>query len=319
MALRRTAGDRARFVLHDIRNFIGRVYEGAAEANVPFLASGLTFDALLALVPLIFLLLSVAGYVLSAEAGRAQLAIDEYLRRFLPATHGGESPFAPVLDLAARIVEGRQTLGLLGVPLFVWFSTRLFGSLRTVLNEVFDTEDRRGWIRGKIQDIGLVLVVTMLFVVNTALSEGLEILAALDVFQQFGYLEYFAAQLLAFVAVVTVFVVVFRYAPAHRVRRDTALFAGFICAFGFEIAKILLGLYVETFVKPARLVSDATLAALLLFVLWTYYMAYVFLIGGTIAQVYELRRRQATRRVRLRPGAGGQDPEALGQGPAAGG
>lgn len=299
MALRRTPVDRARFVLHDIRGFVHRVYESAAEANVPFLASGLTFDALLALVPFIFLLLSVAGYILSAEAGRAQLAIDEYLRRFLPTTHGATSPFAPVLDLAARIVNGRHALGLLGVPLFVWFSTRLFGSLRTVLNEVFDTEDRRGWLRGKLRDVGLVLVITMLFIVNTALSQGIEILARLNVFQQFSYLEYLAAQLLAFLAVVSVFVVIFRYAPAVRIRRDTALFAGFICAFGFEIAKVLLGLYVESFVRPATLVSDATLAALILFVLWTYYMAYVFLIGGSIAQVYELRRRQAEHRVTL--------------------
>lgn len=294
MPLRRTALDRARFVLHDIRSFVARVYESAAEANVPFLASGLTFDALLAIIPLIFLILSVAGYVLSAEAGQAQLAIDDYLVRFLPA--GDHSAFTPVLDLAHRIVEGRGTLGLLGIPLFIWFSTRLFGSLRTVLNEVFDTEDRRGWVRGKLNDITLVMVIAVLFVIYTALSEGVGIMAGLNIFQQFGYLEYFASQVLAFMVAVAVFVVIFRYAPAIRIRRDTALFAGLVCAFGLELAKVLLGLYVSNFVKPARLVSDATLAAILLFVLWTYYMAYVFLIGGTIAQVYELRRRQAVAR-----------------------
>jgi len=38
---------------------------------------------------------------------------------------------------------------------------------------------------------------------------------------------------------------------------------------------------------------------LLLFVLWTYYMAFVFLIGGQIAQTYELVRRQRAQKLVL--------------------
>ncbi len=296
--LRRTPLDRARFVVHDVRNFIGRVYEGAAEANIPFLASGLTFDALLAAVPFVFLLLSVAGYVLSAEAGRAQVEIDDYLRRFLPAPHTDTDPFAPILRLAARVVRERGTLGLVGVPLFVWFSTRLFGSLRASLNEVFDIEDTRGWWRGKARDVGLVLVVTALLLVNAALGEAVRWLAAFD-WAGFEFVPYFAGQMLAFGVVVSLFVIVFRFAPAHPVRRDTALIAGLVCAVSFEVAKTLLGLYIEHMVRPDRLIRDATIAAVLLFVVWTYYMAFVFLIGGQIAQVYELRRRQAQQRLLL--------------------
>jgi len=46
-------------------------------------------------------------------------------------------------------------------------------------------------------------------------------------------------------------------------------------------------------------VSDRTLGAIILFVGWVYYMTFVFLIGGQIAQVYELRRRQALQRAVL--------------------
>ncbi len=296
---RRSPLDRARFVVHDVRNFIGRVYEGAAEANVPFLASGLTFDALLAAVPFVFLLLSVGGYVLSAEAGRAQVDIDDYLRRFLPAPHAGTDPFAPILRLAERVVNERGTLGLLGVPLFVWFSTRLFGSLRASLNEVFDTEDTRGWWLGKVRDVALVLAVTALFLLNAVLSEGVQWLARFD-WAGFEFVPFFAAQLVAFALVVAVFVIVFRSAPAHPVRGDTALVAALVCAVGFEVAKTLLGLYIDTLVRPDRLIRDATIAAVLLFVVWTYYMSFVFLIGGQIAQVYELRRRQAQQRLLLK-------------------
>jgi membrane protein len=298
--LRRTALDKVRFAWHDVRSFVGRVYEGAAEANVPFLASGLTFDALLAAVPFVFLILSVAGYVLSARAGRLDLQIHEYLMQFLPpmARQGGENPFAPAVRLIEGVVAQRSTLGLFGVPLFVWFSTRLFGSLRAALCEVFDIEETRSWLRGKLNDILLVLVATSLLILNTLLTEGVELLVRMRPLgvDLFGFLS---AQIVAFAVVLTLFVAVFRYVPARPVRLDTALLASVICALGFEVAKQFLGLYFDTMVRPDSLVSDATVGGILLFVVWTYYMCFVFLIGGQIAQTYELRRRQRAQRLVL--------------------
>ncbi len=293
--MRRTAGDRIRFFLRDVRNILRRIYEGAAEANVPFLASGLTFDALLAAIPLVLLALALVGHLLSAGADRAQLEIHDYVRRFLPA--GDASAFAPVLTILEGIAQQRSTLGLLGVPLFVWFSTRLFGSLRAALCEVFDTEETRSWVRGKLTDVGLVLATGLLFVLNTALSEGAAVLARRNA--ALGFLEYFSAQLLAFVFVLAMFIIVFKVAPARRVRWDTALVAAVVCATGFEVAKQLLGFYFEHFVSPDQLVSDATLGGILLFVGWTYYMTLVFLIGGQIAQVYELRRQMRSQKLLL--------------------
>jgi membrane protein len=298
--LRRTPLDRARFLWHDVRNFVGRVFEGAVESNVPFLASGLTFDALLAAVPFLLLVLSVVGYVVNAGADRAQVELASYLRGLLPAPDDPAAPdvFAPVMRFLEGVVRERGRLTLFGVPLFIWFSTRLFGSLRASLCEVFDTEETRSWVRGKTLDILLVLLATLLFVVNTVLSEGVEVVAGQRPLR-LGFAEYFGAQLLAFGIVLVLFAVVFRVAPARRVRWDTALVAAVICALSFEVAKHLLGLYFQNMVRPDTFTSNKTLGALLLFVVWTYYMAVVFLVGGQIAQVYELRRRQAGQRLLL--------------------
>jgi membrane protein len=297
--MRLTPLDRARFMWHDVRGFVVRVWEGASEANVPFLASGLSFDALLAAIPFVFLLLSVAGYILSSQAGTAQVDIDEYLQQILPNSRmGAPNPFDPIMILLSRAIHARGTLGLIAVPAFVWFSTRLFGSLRAALNEVFDTRETRSWLMGKVQDILLVLITTILFVINVLLGQGIEIMAEHNIVG-LDFLPFFAAKVLAFASAVVVFVVIFRYAPAHRLRRDTAIFAALICAGGFELAKYLLGIYIRTLMRPNALVSDATIAGVLLFVFWVYYMAFVFLIGGQIAQVYDLRRRMGQQRLLL--------------------
>ena len=294
-----TFARRLLFLVHDARNFAARVYEGALEDNVSFLASGLTFDALLAAVPLFLLVLALIGHLLSSGALASQVDVHEYLLRILPSSRsaGGPDPFAPIVGFAEGVVKSRGTLGILGVPLFVWFSTRLFGSLRASLCQVFDTPETRSWLRGKLLDVGLVLATGVLMVANMTFSEGVALLMQR---QGVSFLEYFAAQLIGFGFLVTLFVMVFKYAPAHRVRWDTALVAGFLCGLFVEVAKQALSLYFQKFVRPDRLVSDATLGAIILFVGWVYYMTFVFLIGGQIAQVYELRRRQAAQRALLR-------------------
>ena len=289
---------RVLFLVHDTRNFVVRVFEGAMEDNVPFIASGLTFDALLAAVPLFLLVLALIGHLLSTGALASQVDVHEYLLRILPSnrTDGGPDPFAPIVGFAEGVVKSRGTLGILGVPLFVWFSTRLFGSLRAALCQVFDTPETRSWLRGKLSDAGLVLATTVLLVANMAFSEGVTLLMRR---QGVSFLEYFAAQLIGFGFLVALFVMIFKYAPAHRVRWDTALVAGFISGLFVEVAKQALSLYFQKFIRPDRLVSDATLGAIILFVGWVYYMTFVFLVGGQIAQVYEFRRRQAAQRALL--------------------
>jgi membrane protein len=284
------------FLWHDVRNFVRRVIEGAAESNIPFLASGLTFDALLAAIPLFFVVLALIGYVLNARAAAHQVDVAAYLRQLLPsyAGHADGDPFAPIVRLAEGVVRSRARLSLFGLPLFVWFATRLFGSLRAALCEVFDTRETRSFLRGKLSDVALVGATGLLFVANALLSEGL-----LDAEGHIGFLGFFGAQLVAFAFLVVLFMMIFKYAPSHRVRWDTALVAAVVCAVGFELAKDSLSFYFRNFVRPDQLVSDRTVAAIILFVGWVYYMTFVFLLGGQIAQVYELRRRQAAQRTVL--------------------
>ena len=284
------------FAWHDARNFARRVWEGADEANIPFLASGLAFDFLLAAVPFVVVVLALVGYVLNANAVASRLDLTSYLRHLFP-TYGarlGAGPFEPVIRMAEDVVRSRGKLSLVGFPLFIFFATRLFGSLRAALCEVFDTTETRSFLRGKLSDAVLVVATALLVTLNVALSEGIGLAV-----RHLHFAEYFAAKLLAFCFLLVLFVMIFKYAPARRVRWDTALVAAAACAVGFDAAKELLGAYFRAFMSPDQLTGNATLAAIILMVGWVYYMTFVFLVGAQIAQVYELRRRQAAQRAVL--------------------
>src|SRR5437899_2988448 len=85
--------------------------------------------------------------------------LHELLARLLPSTAGGvpDRAFTQVESALASVVRQRVRLTAVGLPLFLWFSTRLFGGLRAALNEVFDTDERRSWPIAKVLDLAMVL------------------------------------------------------------------------------------------------------------------------------------------------------------------
>ena len=62
----------------------------------------------------------------------------------------------------------------------------------------------------------------------------------------------------------------------------------------FEIAKLVFTLYVGSF-NPGSLYTGSV-AAIVVLVVWVYYAALVFILGGEVGQVYELRRTRKRQR-----------------------
>ena len=269
---------------------------------------------MLAAVPFVLLLLVLFTVVVQGLApDGTTLDPDSLFHRFLPPHNNlpGQDPFGPVERLLTRIFENRGNLSLVAVPTFLWFSTRLFASMRNSLNFVYDVGSRPGtshgfiinYLRGKSRDALLALTVVTLFLVNTVLSAGLAILrsrseaAVLPAYVLVvGTVGRLFTEIVAFVFSISLFLLIYRFASPRRMSFTSVLIASTFSAFGFEIAKRLYGLYLARSVLPASAFGGgAQLGALVLFVLWVYYMAVVFLIGGVVAERWEalrLQRRQ---------------------------
>jgi membrane protein len=98
-------------------------------------------------------------------------------------------------------------------------------------------------------------------------------------------------QFLTFLLAVSLFYVVYKYASIRRLPWRAALLASGITAVLFEVAKRLFGWYLR-FALVNSVSVDANVGALILFVVWLYYTALVFLLGGVIAETWDLRVRQ---------------------------
>lgn len=280
-----------------------RTFEAAFEDNIPFLASALSFDLLLTIIPFVALLLATVGYLVQHQITANQVDLHELLARLLPTTIGGgatDRPFEQVESALASIVRQRVRLTAVGLPLFLWFSTRLFGGLRAALNEVFDTDERRPWPVAKLLDLAMVLCTGALLVLGGLVATW-EARNAGSVSRSFllDWLWRFSLETTSFALGVALFFVIFKLLPSRRILWRTALVAAVFCSLGFEVAKRLYALYVTRFATLDRVASDANIVALFLFLLWVYYTAYLFLLGGEVAEMYDLIRMRRSQRVRL--------------------
>lgn len=262
-------------VVRGIRSFTTKAHRD----NVLFLASALSFDALLAAVPLALLLLSILGYVIK---GVSEQDLSTMLQLILPAhTQGMGDPVARAERLITAVVTSRQDLTLYGMPLFLVFSTRLFASASIALNQILRTHAKRPFLLGILRDLVLVVVTTVLFAANS--------LVAIPVFDV-SWLDRLVGHFHGVGFGATLFFVVYSLAPDRPLKWDTAVVAGLFAATAFEFAKLLFGAYLVEFATVNRVISHANAIALILFVVWVYYTALIFLLGGEVARVYQTRR-----------------------------
>jgi membrane protein len=285
-----------------VLDYLKRIWDNSAEDNVLFLASGIAFNILLAAIPFFLLLLTGLTYLLPAITDVAPTtAVHEFVDRLLPVQSAATGAW--VHGMLNDVVRTRGSVTIYSAVIFVWLSTRLFGSLRTALADVFDIENERSILRGKIFDIEITVVATVLFVASTVVSSYLALgtTRGLNVLLQLGLrkdvmsdLEYWIGRALAYVFITMMFFALYKYLPIRKVRTRTALLAAAFSGFLFEAAKNVFRIVILS-ISP-QTVYTGTIAALVIVVVWVYYAALIFLIGGEVGQVYELRRTRKLQR-----------------------
>jgi len=103
-------------------------------------------------------------------------------------------------------------------------------------------------------------------------------------------LEYVVGRLLAVLLVFALFYAFYRGLPRRRPSVQVAAVAALTASILFEIARHVFALAVGA-ANPASLYTG-TIAAIVAVVFWTYYSAFLFLLGGEVAQAYDLRRAE---------------------------
>jgi membrane protein len=287
-------------VLPRSREFLRLLWEKADDDDALFIAAAIAWGVLFALVPLLVLGIGLTGFVLSARFEDPTDAVVALFARVLPEGEPGAQLAELLHTLLGEVMVNRTGLTIVGSVIFVWFGSRLSGSLRSALYKVFEVGVRRGLVVGKLFDMLVVSLGVVFVTLNMGVTVGVS--AAVDfgveIFGWGGPTLTLAQRLLAitvaFGSIWVLFVILYRYLPMRRTAWKTALIAATFAALAHEALKFAFSWYATELANYTSTLGNlATIAALLL---WIYYGALVFILGGEVAHVYamvEARRSEA--------------------------
>jgi len=262
----------------------------------PRLSSGLTFTSLLALVPLLAVGFAIfsAFPAFDAMMGEAQ----EFLFENMVPEVGSE-----VQEQLLQFMERTNQLTAVGVVFLLVTTVLLLSTISRAFNDIWRIRERRSVV-GRFLVLWTVISLSpILFGAGLAVS-GYLFAAARDIGVEdvTGPLSKLTT-VLPFLLQVTGFTLMFLILPDHPVRRRDALAGGLVAGVLLEVLKRLFGLYLVYF--PTYETIYGALATIPIFLIWTYLVWMVVLIGAEATAALPEWRAGAFRDPRVPPGRTG--------------
>jgi len=251
-------------------------------------SAALSFYTLFSLVPILILVISVAGLAFGADTVREQI-----VHQF--AGLMGRTQAAAVQEILKSL--GNQQSGwlakLIGAITLLVSATAAFAQLQTSLNLVWEVAPKPGpliptLLRKRMLSFGLVVAIGFLLVVSLTVSAALQ-----------GFREYVQARLpipadlleaghiLTSFAVFTIlFAMIFRILPDTDIPWKDVWLGSIVTSLLLSIGKFLIGLYLGRTALSSPFGAAGSLVVLLL---WVYYASLILLFGAEFTRIYSRR------------------------------
>ncbi|MBI3593693.1 MAG: YihY/virulence factor BrkB family protein [Nitrospirae bacterium] len=248
-----------------------------------FLASGLAFELLLSCIPFLFLVASALGFFLFKK-DLEMVWLQEILHNLLPSTR---QTFTEVLS---TITDNRNSFGLAGFLFFFLFSSSMFGSVRTVLDRIFELKQDRHFLMDKLWDLIVMFMASILFVLAMGIESLLLIMERIGershIFKTLIAQEWTATSfLLGLGFTISLFLILYRFCPSIRIGNKALWITSITGTILFEISKLVFNWYMTLSTNYTLLFG--TLSGVLFFILWIYYSCLVFVLSAVVGWTIE--------------------------------
>jgi membrane protein len=258
------------------------------EHDASTMGAALAFYTVFAVTPILIIAIGVLGAILGDDTVSANLL--PQMQSLLG--NAGATAAQSLIASAAYIGKSRMATVIGVVTLLVGAST-VFVELQTSLDKIWGIPKRnrpRGvwrFLRSRFLSIGLVFGVGFLLTVSLIMSAALAVIGAW-LARYFG--EWHASLLVIYVLLslgiyTVLFALVYKYVPQERLHWRDVWVGGLVTAILFNLGKFAIGYYLGKSVFSS--VYGAA-GSLLVFLLWAYFSAQIFLFGAEFTKSYSL-------------------------------
>ena len=209
------------------RFFGRRLYNRWNDDSVFFSAAAISFNVLITILPLGLMILMFSGLAFQEDEGLQQ-GLTNWLDTANPLI-----PESMRSDIENTIITGNAGIpGIVGFAFLLWLVSRLFGTIRTAFDKVFDVARGRNIVLGKLYDFFLALLVALCFVSSLIFSTMARLVVDSpigDIVSQWPIIGHLTggglAKILGITFTMLLFFTLFKAAPNRKISIGQALLA----------------------------------------------------------------------------------------------
>jgi membrane protein len=272
-------------VLHIIR----KAAQGYAETRAAQSAAGLAYYTLFSLFPLMLLLVTIASYVFNLGGDGAFQRAVSFVSEAIPVSEG------LISDNLRIVLEGRGTIGLLGLVTTLWSASGAFTILSQQVNAAWTDTHTRSFVRERLAGFAMVGAVTASLLLSVSATAAVQVLPGLSL--PSGVLQRLQTEAwpiilrgVPLIFSLLMFMALYRWAPATTVSWRAVLWGAGSTALVWEIGKSLFGWFLHSGLANYSLVYGS-LSSVVALLFWIYIGASITLFGAHVTAAIDNERK----------------------------
>jgi membrane protein len=254
------------------------------EGDVSKFAASLAFYTLFSLGPTLMILLAIVGALYGEDTARRGI-VDRF--QWLIGS-GDVQTIVTALDAARTSSAAITIVGLLGLG---FGATAVFVNLQDALNSIWGVTIKPGWrvwpffrkrLLSFVMILGLGLILLLSFLISTLIA-ALREFASRSSYPSVGQPLIVADSILWIGILTLAFGVIYKVLPDVKIAWTDVWIGAGVAALLFTLGRTLIGIYLTRSSAPTPF---GAAGSLVIFLLWIYYSAQIFLLCGEFTQVY---------------------------------
>lgn len=251
--------------------------------DAPRLAAAVAFYTMISLAPLVVVAVAMAGFIFGQAAVQGQIVVHTQ------ALIGTQA--ARVIQNVIQHAQASRSgffAGAIGVVLLLMGATAVFSEVQHALNTVWEVRSTGGLanaLRNRLLSFLMVVGISLLLLAALLANAASAVVAAYvgDGIPALRQLFFLLNTVLPFVLMTALIAMFYRVLPDVKITWQDVWVGALITSVLFMGGKYLLGAY---FSRATLGSAYGTAGSLIVFLLWIYYSAQIFLFGAEITHAF---------------------------------